>query len=395
VLIAGEPGIGKTRLAAEIAQAAQERGAIVLFGRCDEDLGVPYQPFAEALAHFVMHLPRASGALLGTLPGELVHLMPQLGQHVAGLPQPFSADAETERQRLFDAVTSWLSVVAEGAPVVLVLDDLHWATKATLLLLRHVLRATPGVALYVVGTYRDTELGRTHPLADALADLRRDGNVERVGLQGLDTEGATSFVEAAAQRPLAPAERQLAEAMRVETNGNPFFMGEVMRHLVDTGAVVRADGRWELTVYAVEDAGLPEGVREVISRRVSRLSDAANRALSVAAVVGPTFDRQLLEQIPDACADPDALLDALDEAVRAGILIESGRGYSFAHALIRQTLYNELTSARRTRLHRRVAESIEALPDAGARIEALAHHFSEAALDGQEAKAVDYCQARW
>jgi DNA-binding SARP family transcriptional activator/tetratricopeptide (TPR) repeat protein len=391
-LIAGEPGIGKTRLAAEIAAAAHERGAIVLFGRCDEDLGVPYQPFAEALAHFVAHLPRGGDELLGTLPGELVHLMPQIGQHVAGLPPSFSADAETERQRLFDAAASWLSAVARRKPVVLVVDDVHWATKATLLLLRHVLRTTTDAALFIVGTYRDTELGRTHPLADALADLRREANVERMLLHGLDTAGAASFVEAAAQRTLEPAELELAEAMRMETNGNPFFMGEVMRHLVDTGAVERADGRWVLRVSTVEGAGLPEGVREVISRRVSRLSPVANAVLSVAAVVGPTFDRQLLEQIPDTNADADQLLDVLDEAVRAGILVDSGRSYSFAHALIRQTLYNELTSARRMRLHRRVGESIEALPDADARLEALAHHFSEAALDGQEAKAVDYCR---
>jgi DNA-binding SARP family transcriptional activator len=392
VVIAGEPGIGKTRLASEVAALAHEQGAVVLFGRCDEDLGVPYQPFAEALTHFVTHRPPGSDQLLGNLPSELGRLLPQLAQLVPDLPPPLSADAETERQWLFDAVAAWLSATCARSPVVLVLDDVHWATKATLALLRHVLRSTTHLPLLLIATYRDTELGRTHPLADALADLRREARLERVLLHGLDTDGATSFVESAARRSLDDAERQMAEAMRIETNGNPFFMGEVIRHMVDTGAVARSADRWVLTVGSVEDAGLPEGVREVISRRVSRLSDAANTALATASVVGPTFERRLLEQIPDAASDPETLLDALDEAVRAGLVLEHGRGYRFAHALIRQTLYQELTSARRTRLHRRVAEAIEQLGDGDAPIEALAHHFAEAAVDGQEAKAVDYCR---
>ncbi len=392
--ISGEPGIGKTRLAAEVARSAYDQGAIVLFGRCDEDLGVPYQPFAEALAHFVAHCPphRLAGSL-GRLGGELVRLEPRLTELVPGITQPLRTDPETERQRLFDAVTAWLAAVAAETPVVVVLDDLHWATKPTLMLLRHLLRAPDTGAVLVLGTYRDTELDRAHPLADMLADLRRDATVDRVALKGLDESGARSFVEASAGRALDDTERQMARAVGDETNGNPFFMSEMMRHLVETGAIYRADGRWATSFQTVQEAGLPQGVREVISRRISRLSDAANKALAVAAVVGQSFEHRLLGRVADAADDPDTLLDALDEAVRAGVLVESGRGYGFAHALVRHTLYAELTTARRTRLHRRVGEAIEALPDADSHLEALAHHFAEAALDGQETKAAGYALA--
>ena len=208
--------------------------------------------------------------------------------------------------------------------------------------------------------------------------------------RGLDSDGVASFVSAAAGQPLAPSEQEMVGVLHAETNGNPFFIGEVMRHLVDTGVIRREDGRWTGTVRTVEEAGLPEGVREVITRRVGRLSESANRALAVASVVGPTFDRHVLELVADAADDADTLLDALDEAVHAGLLVELGRGYTYAHTLIRHTLYSELTTARRTRLHRRVGEAIESQADANRRVEALAYHFSEAALDGQEVKAIDY-----
>jgi predicted ATPase/DNA-binding SARP family transcriptional activator len=388
-LIAGEPGIGKTRLASELARTAHDAGAIVLFGRCDEDLGVPYQPFTEALGHFVAHAS-LHPSVLGELGGELVRLAPDLATKIRGLPSPLQADVETERQRLFDAVAGWLQSVSERSPVVLLLDDLHWASKPTLLLLRHLLRSSETGRLLIIGTYRDTELDRSHPLADALADLRREASPTRLLLHGLDEAATTAFVEAASGQALEDGERAMVGALHAETDGNPFFMGEVMRHLVDTGVIRREDGRWVGTVSTVEGAGLPEGVREVITRRLGRLSETANKALAVASVVGPSFDRSLLELLPDAAGDSDTLLDALDEAVRAGLILEEGRSYVFAHALIRTTLYTELTSARRTRLHRRVGEAIESRPDADRRVEALAYHFAEAALDGQERKAVDY-----
>ena len=194
-LLAGEPGVGKTRLAAELAVAVHEDGAIVLGGRCDEDLGVPYQPFVEALRHFVDHGdPAGFPGCLGRYGGELTRLVPELSDR-AELPPPLRSDPDTERYRLFDAVASWLAVVSAETPVLLVLDDLHWAAKPTLLLLRHVLRSARGARILVLGTYRDTELGRRHPLSEFLADLRRQGGVERLPISGLDPAGVVRFVE--------------------------------------------------------------------------------------------------------------------------------------------------------------------------------------------------------
>ncbi len=214
-LLAGEPGVGKTRLAAELAQRAYDGGGVVLAGRCDEDLGVPFQPFVEALHHYVSH---ASELRPGRYGGELARLVPELASKVPGLPQPLRSDPETERYRLFDAVAAWLAEVSGEEPVLLLVDDLHWAAKPTLLLLRHVLRSAEPLRLLVVATYRDSEVGRGHPLAELLADLRRVECVERFPLTGLDRAAVTAFIEAAAGHALGGRRRGPA-ASGVGRNG--------------------------------------------------------------------------------------------------------------------------------------------------------------------------------
>src|SRR5438067_9611653 len=184
-LLAGEPGVGKTRLAAELAGQVHTGGATVLAGRCDEDLGVPYQPFVEALRHFVEHTPPPHlGPGLGRHAGELARIHPDLAGRVPGLAPPLRSDPETERYRLFDAVAAWLAAVSGDHPVLLVLDDLQWATKPTLLLLRHVMRSPQPLHLLILGAYRDTELSHGHPLVEVLADFRRQVGVERLSLSG-------------------------------------------------------------------------------------------------------------------------------------------------------------------------------------------------------------------
>jgi hypothetical protein len=247
--------------------------------------------------------------------------------------------------------------------------------------------------LLLLGTYRDTELDRAHPLSDALADLRREPvQIDRMRLRGLDAEAVGAYVAAAGGQALDAVNVELARALWESTEGNPFFIGEVLRHLAESGIVWLDHGRW-VAAAGIEDVGLPEGVRDVIARRLSRLSAAANRALAVASVVGPTFSLPVLEQV-DPGENPEELLDALDEALRAGLINEIGpSSYSFTHALIRQTLYEELSSTRRVRMHRRIGEAIEHAPAADRQIGALAYHFSQAALDGQIAKAADYALA--
>jgi class 3 adenylate cyclase len=393
-LLAGEPGIGKTRLAAELAHRAHAEGAVVLFGRCDEDLGVPFQPFSEALRAYVQACP--SGELAtqaGRGAGELARLVPELGERVLGLRPASTGDPDEQRDRLFEAVGSLLSGASQARPLLLVLDDLHWAARPTLLMLRHLLRSREPMRLLLLGTYRDTELDRAHPLADVLADLRREPvPIERLRLRGLDADAVSAYVAATGGEARDAHDAAFARSLYESTEGNPFFIGEVLRHLVESGLVRREDGRL-VAAAEIADVGLPEGVKDVIARRLSRLSEAANRALAMASVVGPVFSLPVLERV-DGSGNPDELLDALEEALRAGLISETGPAtYSFSHALIRQTLYAELSSTRRVRLHRRIGEAIEHAPGADRQVEALAHHFAEAALDGQIAKAADYALA--
>jgi DNA-binding SARP family transcriptional activator len=365
VVLAGEAGIGKTRLAAEFARGV--RGS-VLYGRCDEGLAVPYQPFVQALRPVAstMGAERMRSAL-GSLMPELARLLPD----VAEPAEPARADPEMERLALFEAVAALIEAVTRQRRALLVLDDLHWAPAPTLLMLRHLVRSERRLRVVTLATYRDTELDPGDPLAQLLADLRRDGSVEAMPIGGLDERAVATLLDAAGERALG---ERVAQRIATETGGNPLFIREVVAHLIESG-------RPEIVI--------PQELRQVIDQRVARLSEAARRALRVAAVVGPTFSVPIVERV---MSDAPGVIDALDEAASAGLLAEAGHGdYGFAHALVRQTIYDGLGTARRMRLHRQVGEALEASGDAPP--EALAHHFAEAAKDGQARKAASYALA--
>ncbi|HET6811577.1 MAG TPA: AAA family ATPase [Acidimicrobiales bacterium] len=384
LLISGEPGIGKTRLAAELSRRAYDGGAVVLCGRSDEGLGVPFQPFVEALEQVVAD--GASLESLGCHPGELVRLAPDLAALHPGLEPPLSSDPDTERYRLFDAVVSWLAATSHRAGAVLVLDDLHWAEKPSLLLLRHLVRSPDPTRLLVIGTYRDTELDRAHPLAEVLADLRREDSVERLALSGLDVDGVAELLARLSGERTDGREAEFAQLLWSETEGNPFFVGEILASLVESGRLVQRDGVWTSDLDT-SDLAIPEGVREVVGRRLSRLSAATNAVLSLASVIGHCAEVDLLVALSDL--GEDAVLDAVDEASRAALLRELASGaYEFTHALVRSTLYNELSAARRARRHRQVAETLEAR---GADPATLAYHFGRSG--GADPRALAYAEA--
>ncbi len=370
VLIAGEPGVGKTRLAGEWSRQAYDQGALVIYGRCDEDLGAPYQPFAEALRSLV---PCLGSSRLRELRGveALLPLVPGLTDVLPDLATPTRADPDTERYALFDAVVALLGVASASAPVVLILDDLHWAAKPTLLLLRHLLRFGERARVQIIGTYRSTDLDRSHPLSAMLADLHRDGTANRLQLSGLDEDDVSAYVAEAGYN-----DEELARALASVTGGNPFFLIEALRHVEESG------GRWDPST-------LPQGVREAVSRRLSRLSPETNKALAAAAVVGSRFALELVERVVG-----DDLVDPFDEACKAGIVIEEPGGrYRFNHALVRQSLLAELPSVRRMRLHQRIATTLENEPGADDELLAeLAHHYFECAWAGNAVKAVEYCR---
>ncbi|WP_433993785.1 BTAD domain-containing putative transcriptional regulator [Mycolicibacterium porcinum] len=370
VLIAGEPGVGKTRLAGEWSRQAYEQGAVVLYGRSDEDLGAPYQPFAEALRTLVpcigperLRGMRGIEALLPLVPG-LTDVLPDL------VPSPHG-DPDTERYALFDAAVALLGIASMDVPIVLVLDDLHWAAKPTLLLLRHLLRFGEHARVQIIGTYRSTDLDRSHPLAAMLADLHRDGSANRIALGGLGEDDVTAYVAGAGYD-----DHELARALASVTGGNPFFLIEALRHVDESG------GHWDPST-------LPQGVREAVSRRLSRLPVETNKALAAAAVVGSQFSLDLVEQVVG-----QDLVDPFDAACQAGILIEEPGGrYRFNHAIVRQSLLAELASVRRMRLHQRIAATLETMPGASDELLAdLAHHYFECAWAGNAVKAVEYCR---
>jgi class 3 adenylate cyclase/tetratricopeptide (TPR) repeat protein len=395
VLVSGEPGIGKTRLVTELCRVAHETGATVLWGRCDEELGVPYEPFAEALRQYAATVePERLRAEIGPLGGELTRIVPDLAARVPGLAEPLQGEPEAERHRLFESVVDLLGEMSVAAPVVLVLDDVHWADKPTLLLLRHVLRAAVPLRLLVIATYRDTDLDRSHPLSDVLADLRREAGVERLDLHGLDVDGVSTLMEATAGHELGEEAHNLAQALVDETEGNPFFVGEVLLHLVETGALVERDGRWTTNV-ALGDMSIPEGIREVVGRRLSRLSETANQALVLGAVIGPSFDVQTIQGAGGPVGEE--LFDALDEATRAAIVREvpgAVGSYAFTHALMRASLYEELTTTQRVRMHLRVGRAVETrhATSLDGHLDELAYHYGEGALAGDAVKAVDFAR---
>jgi DNA-binding SARP family transcriptional activator/tetratricopeptide (TPR) repeat protein len=382
VMLAGDPGIGKTRLVSELALAAHEAGAIVLAGRSPEETLTPYQPFLEAIRHYVLNVPypvlRATAREYGS---ELARLVPELRRRVPELPPPVPGEPETERYRLFEAVVGLLSEIAARAPVMLVLDDLQWADRPTLLLLRHLARSRNPARMLILGAYRATEatLGE---FSDALVELRRDRLVTQLDISGL-TEVETGQL-AEIRTGTAPS-AEFTRALQAETEGNPFFVEETVRHLVESG--IPTDGAG---IFDLRSVGLPEGVKEVITRRLSRLAPEAIEWLRVAAVIGRDFESSLLERV--VSMSEDEFLNAVDEALAAGLLSEvqtrPGR-YSFSHALIRETLYEGMSSLRRARTHRRVGEALEAAgPER--HLSALALHFARAAGPEDAEKAISY-----
>ena len=396
VLVSGEAGLGKTTLAAEIARAAFDSGATVLFGHCEEELATPYQLFAEALGHYVTHAPQAElEAHVAAHGSELSRLVPALASRVPGLPPTKATDADTERFLLFGAVVGLLATIGADRPVVVVLDDLQWADKGSLLLLRHLASSDTPLRLLVLGTYRDSELARSHALVDTLAALRRHEGVSRIDLVGLDDTGVMELMEAAAGHPLDDSGVGLAHAIHRETDGNPFFVGEVLRNLVETGAIRQDDeGRW-VPEATLDGTALPDSVREVIGARVLRLGKEAGRILSVAAVIGRDFDLDLLAASTNG--DEDDVLDVLDAATEVSLvreLVDTPGRFNFAHALIQHTLYEDLGATRRARAHRAVAEALEELcgDQPGARVGELARHWCNATQPIDLTKAISYAR---
>ena len=387
-LVAGEPGSGKSRLVRELARAAAAEGAVVLYGDCDAVVGSPYGPFATALEHLVAHTePGTLARHLGPGGGELRRLLPGLATRVAGLSAPAAADADTERHRLHTAVTDLLVGISTESPLVLVLEDVHWADTPTLQLMRHLVRSGAAARMLLVATFRDAEADLPADLADALVDVYRTEGVVRIRLGGLSADELGEFVRLAAG--VEPT-TDLTHAVHELTGGNAFLVTELWRELADSDAV-EIGPRTVRLVRPAAELGVPTTVREVVNQRLARLWPEANEILELGAVTGAEFE---LETVRRAAGVPEAvLLDSIEEAVRSGLLVEaSGRrlGYRFAHELVRRAVSDRLPAPRRAEIHLRVAEALESQADGQARLAALAHHFAEASPVGGVERAVEY-----
>jgi tetratricopeptide (TPR) repeat protein/transcriptional regulator with XRE-family HTH domain len=386
VMIEGEPGIGKTRLAQEATLLAHAHGFLIVTGRCfAPQATVAYYPFLEALSRA---REAASEALRTELPQRWPSLARLLPDSALALPEaPAGSEGGSgreEQQRLFWQVTAFLQELATARPLALLLDDLHWADGASIALAQHLAQQLREHPVLLLGTYRGNEVDQRHPLGVALLDLARQQLVERVPLTQLPVAGLRPLVAAALGRAEAPA--GLAELLHARTNGNPFFAHEILRALVARGDLLSQDGRWDRgTLDALE---LPETVRAVITQRLSHIGPAAQEVLCAASVLGQAFAFDDLHRMD---GHDEGALEAALEAAQAAVLVhETGsEGYSFHHALTQQALYTGLHARKRRRLHRAAAEAIAGLEERTRtrRAAELAYHFSEA---GEGALALPY-----
>jgi eukaryotic-like serine/threonine-protein kinase len=385
VLVAGEPGIGKTRLAEELAARATVRGAVVLWGRCWEGAGAPaFWPWVQVVRGYVQVQAEDLASLrhdLGAGAADIAQLVPAVHDRIPDLPAPPPLEPEAARFRLFDSLAGFLRTAAARRPLVLVLDDLHWADVPSLALLRFMSRELDGTGPLVVGSYRHTEVDQGHPLLGAVADLTR-GQHRWLLLGGLGQQEVAGFMALVAG---AEPSAELAEEVYRQTDGNPFFVTEVVRLLASQGRLDPAarDSR-------VLGSKLPEGVRAVVAERLSRLSGDCRRTLEIASVVGRDFELRVLQ--PVSGLDAGQLLMLLEEA-EAARLVGAVPGelsrWRFAHALVREVLYEGLLAARRVRLHGLVADALEAVHAAEPEphLAELAHHLVEAAPGSEKTAA--------
>jgi tetratricopeptide (TPR) repeat protein/archaellum biogenesis ATPase FlaH len=393
MMVMGEPGIGKTALCEQLSTYVTLRGGRTLVGHCYEEgsLSLPYLAFVEAMRSYV--LSREAKDLreeLGTGAADVARIVSEVRERLKVKPRP-QKDPEEERYRLLQAVTGFLTNAAGVQPLLVVLEDLHDADKGTLDMLTHVSRHLSGARLLIVGTYRDVEVDRSHPLSSALAELRRVSTYGRVILRGLNADEVRRMLESITRESIPWG---MAEAVHRQTEGNPLFVQEVVRYLAEEGLITQKEGRWRPAKDTPLEMNIPEGLRDVIGKRLSLLSKECNQLLSVASVIGREFSLETLKAV--ANIDEAVFVNALKDAVRLSVLEERSQlgivRYRFTHAFFRQTLYEEMIAPQRLKLHQQVARALETqytkrLEEHAAE---LAEHFSQSTDPADLTKAIGY-----
>jgi tetratricopeptide (TPR) repeat protein len=385
-VVTGEPGVGKTRLVVEFARSIA-RHATVLVGRCDREALVAYAPWVTILQWMIRTTPsQALRQHLAAIDGgsELAQIVPEISTRIH-IGAPGSATPDGRRYRLFEAASQLLAAASQGAPILLVIDDLHWADRGSLLLLRHMIRSTRQAAICIVITHRNDVPEWSSEFRDVVESLRREHTPTRIALHRLSDDDVRDMIEEWTGRdsPLS-----LTRLLARLTEGNPLFVVEMLKHLDETGTLRQ---EWHDPITPA-NVGLPEGIRQLIGRRLERLGLTTRRLLTIGAVMGREFRLSDIEALVDV--GEDAVLDAMDDALTASIVTEEAGApgnFSFTHTLIRETLYTSITAARRVRLHHRIASALEQqLSPVESRVAELAYHFGQAAVYKSADKAVEY-----
>lgn len=377
VLLSGEPGAGKTRLARELTIQAAVDGAVVLTGGCYEyEATTPYLPFVEVFRRWVREEKHDANlrAALGDAAPQIAKLAPEIETRFGPFPARAELSPHEERLLFFDAVVQVLSNLARSKGLLFYADDLHWADRGTLWLMGHLLRQLREERALVVGCYRETELDRAHPLARALVDWNRERLVTRITLRRFGVAETNEQLSALLGENVSA---EFGDAVHRETEGNPFFVEEVLKGLIEQGSVRRESGRWKRC--EVGELVIPQSVKETIGNRLDRVGDQTNEVLRIAAVLGKTFSFDELQAAADNISE-DVLLDALDESRTAQLINSTGsESFTFTHDKIREVLYEELNPIRRRRLHRHAAEGLKRRGGTSAcAVERLAYHYIQA-----------------
>ncbi len=395
VMVVGEPGIGKTAMVCEqLSTYVTLRGGKTLVGHCYEEgsLSLPYLAFVEAMRSYVLDRdPEDLRKELGTGATDVARIVSEIREKLKVEPRA-AENPDEDKYRLLQAVASFLSNAAGVKPMLVVLEDLHDADKGTLEMLSYVSRNVANTRVLIVGTYRDVEVDRNHPLSAALAELRRVSSYQRVLLRGLNADEVRRMLNSITGEEVPWG---LAEAVHRQTEGNPLFVQEVVRYLTEEKLLKKEGGKM-VTDQAPLEMNIPEGLRDVIGKRLSNLSPECNQLLSAASIIGREFALDTLRAVVNI--NDDVFINALKEAVQLSILEERSQVgaiiYRFTHAFFRQTLYEEMIAPQRLQLHQQVARALEKQYEKrlGEHAVELAEHFSQSTDPADLKKAVEFSE---
>ncbi|WP_204800646.1 protein kinase domain-containing protein [Mycobacterium riyadhense] len=395
VLVSGESGIGKTRLASEAAAYAALRGAQVLWGRCYAGAGAPaYWPWVQVIRDYARdHDAETVASDLGSGAFEIAQIVSEVRERIPEIPESPTLDSEQARFRLFDSVSRFLVGASNRQPLAIFLEDLHQADRPSLMLLAFVVRELARSRVFLLCTYRDDELPGEHFLNEVLTALSKERGYAGIRLRGLSDQHVRAMLEAVLQQPLERRdELTLADTVCRESEGNPYFTEEIIRHLIDSEVLDWRDGRWVIRIRDGEGLGIPRGIREAVSHRLEKLPAETRELLSTAAVIGREFDLQILTHVSGL--EAGAVLTRMQPALEGAIVRATGEpgGYVFAHGATPDALYDDLPALRRSQLHTAAGEALEQIYEdrIESHLSAIAYHFAKAAPRGDIAKAADY-----